>query len=243
MQDSPCRICKKPLYPQPMGEKNGYSLVACKSCGSVMVSPWIEQDELDQFFGDVQPEITHLPDPDAEIKTMVKNITAAAKGVSGKRFLDVSCRQGYGVMAAKQLGFDAKGIDSHDFMIRFAQKEYDATLFEHVSAVDYAATGVKADVVFSLESLCEQPDPESFVAALAALTAPGGVVYMEEPDGNNFNLPRIFTKWALVEPPLNFLYISKRGLLLLLKRHGFRVKKIFFSWAPMTRLIAVRNKT
>lgn len=221
-----------------MGEKNGYKFVACKSCGSVLVQPALTQTELDQFFGDIQPDIVHLPNPTAEIMRMKNLIKKIAPSATGKRFLDISCRQGYAVVAAKELGFQqVKGIDSHAFFIDFAKDKYDASLFEHISLPGYALKGQQADVIFSIESLCEQPDLEGYVASLSQILAPGGVIYLHEPDGNSWHLPRTFTRWAFVDPPLNFTYLSEIGLKTLLGRHGLKIEKKFFTWGPFMRLL------
>jgi len=89
-----------------------------------MTEPWLTPADLDKFFGDVQPSIVHLPDPQAAIAGMKKLIRKITGDFAGRRFLDISCRQGYAVMAAKELGFQAKGIDPHDLQSRL-QKEHD----------------------------------------------------------------------------------------------------------------------
>jgi len=238
---TPCRICLQPFHEYAMGEKDGYTLVACRACGSVMVEPWLTQGELDTFFGEVQPEIVHTAQPQAEILRLKKLITKVFGPAAGRRFLDISCRQGYAVMAAKELGFDAHGIDPHDFFAAFAKDKYEAALFEHTTVKDYAASGRQADVIFSVESFCEQVEPEAYMAALAKILAPGGALYLQEPDGNNFSLPRKFARWAFVDPPLNFSYLSKKGMEVLLKRHGLKVKKSLFIWGPFMRLVVVRK--
>lgn len=237
-----CRICKLPFNEYPMGEKEGYKLVACKACGSVMTDPWPMQAELDKFFGDIQPEIVHLPSPLLEINRIKKLLKKITPGFKGKRFLDISCRQGYGVNAAKDLGFQAKGIDPHDFFIAFAKDKYDPHLFERCTVKDYAAKGEQADLIYSVESFCEQPEPEEYMAALSKILAPGGILYLQEPDGNNFSLPKNFSSWQFVDPPLNFSYLSKKGMEALLKRHGLEIKQSLFIWGPFMRLVVQRRK-
>lgn len=237
-----CRVCKQPFYRFDMGEKDGFKLVSCKACGSVMVEPPLDQQMLDKFFGEIQPQITHMPEPDDEIEAMEKRLAKVVKNPAGKTFLDVGARHGYAVMAAKKAGMAAHGIDSHDFFANFARDVYGTELFQHMSAQEYAATDPKkADVVFALECFAEQTDLDAFTAGLARLVAPGGSIYIEEADGNNFNLPRNFTDWAYVEPPLNFVYLSKKGLSALLHRHGLIIQKMFFTWKPIMRLIASRQ--
>ena len=226
-----------------MGEKGGYIFIACKQCGSVMTDPLITQDGLDGFFGEVQPQVTHVPHPEREITYMQRRITklmqAGTKG-TGKRFLDVCCRQGYAVKAARGLGFQAMGIDPHDFYIKFAREKWGAEHFEQSTPQDYAARGQQADIVFSFLGFSEQPDVDVYAAALAKIVAPEGKIYIEESDGNSFWLPRKFTKWDYVEPPLNFIYPSRKGMIAVLKRHGLKVESKLFGLGPFMRLVVVK---
>jgi len=229
-----------------MGEKNGYTFAACKACGSIVTQPWPTQQELDQYFADIQPEAVHAYNYQQEIKTtknlfvkLMKNYFGGA--AAGKRFLDVCCRQGYGVVAAKELGFQAHGIDAHAFFVAFAKDKYDASLFEQATVQEYAARGQQADFIFVAEAFCEQPDPDSYAAALAKILARTGKIYLHEPHGNHLRLPIMFAHWPFVEPPINFSYPSKKGMEILLGRHGLVIEKSFFTWSPFMRLI-VRHK-
>jgi SAM-dependent methyltransferase len=237
-----CRVCRQPFYRYPMGEKNGFRFIGCKACGSVMVDPPMIQAFLDDFFGQLQPQITHLPDPDDQVEQMTARLRKVIKNPEGKRFLDVGSRQGYAVIAAKNAGMKALGIDRHEFYAKFAQEVYDPALFQHTSVQEYAASDPpKYDVIFSIECLAEQTDLEGFMRGIAHLLAPGGAAYFEEADGNNFNLPKNFTDWEYVHPPLNFIYLSKKGFIALLHRHGLMIQKMFFTWKPIMRIIAAKH--
>ncbi len=117
---------------------------------------------MEKFFAEIVPEIVHIPDPQTEITRIKNYLQKIVPSPAGKSFLDISCRQGYAVIAAKELGMRARGIDPHEFFIEFAKDKYDANLFEHISVQEYAARGEKADFVYSIESFCEQSDPEGY---------------------------------------------------------------------------------
>ena len=182
-----------------------------------------------------------MRNPQAEISQIRKRLEKITRDHAGRRFLDASCRQGYGVLAAKELGFQAHGIDPHDFFIAFAKDKYDPHLFEQATVQDYAAKGGQADIIYVVEGFCEQPDPDGYMTALSKILAPGGKLYLQEPDGNHLRLPMNFANWSFADPPLNFSYISKKGMEILLHRHGLKVEKSFFTWAPFMRLIAVHQ--
>lgn len=237
MSDKTCPICLKPMHPYPVGEKNGYALESCRQCGSIITTPWVTLGVREKFLAEIEPQITHVPNPLGEVEGLKRTIKKICAGNLNKKFLDIGCRNGYSVQAAKSLGLQANGIDAHEFFIEFAQKNYDQGLFECVSAADYAAKGHQADIVFARDSFCEQSDPDAYAAAIARLIAPGGMLYLEEPDGNSFNTPRNLNNWPVAYPPMNFAYYSKKGMIALLERHGMRVQKIFFNWRPVMRMI------
>lgn len=236
-----CRICQKPFFDYPMGEKEGYKFFACKGCGSISTDPWPTQETLDKFFGEIQPEIVHMPNPKGEMNTVKKILRQLAPDPGGRRFLQASCRQGYGVVAAKELGFQAHGIDPYDFFIAFAKDKYDPHLFDRITVQDYAAKGEQAEIIYISEGFCEQMDPESYTAALSKILTPKGKLYLHEPDGNHARLPNNFAAWPLVDPPFNFSYPSKKGMEALLGRHGLKVEKSFFTWSPFMRLVVVHK--
>jgi SAM-dependent methyltransferase len=238
-----CRICQKPYYSYPMGEKNGYLLESCRACGSVMTKPWITQESLDKFYADVQPVATHLTEPEIEISVAEQTISRVMPSAPvGKRFLDACSRQGYATMAAKNLGMQAFGVTPHEFFAKFAQEVYSPELFKHITLQEYAASDPpKADFVLAQESFTEQSDIDGYAAALSRVLAPGGVLYIEEADGNSFNLPKRFAEWGYCEPPLNFAFYSKKGLTAVLNRHGLAIQKMFFTWKPMMRMVVVKQ--
>ncbi len=243
MTDLPgkCPFCHEPFDSLSMGSKNGYSLFACKPCGSIIANPWPTEEDLDNFFGEIQPEIVHVPNPQGRIYSHQQAIKKAIPDGTGKTFIDACARQGYAVLAARNLGFQAKGIDAHEFFAVFARDKYEPHLVEHITAQNAAARGDQADMIYVTEGFCEQPDLEGFTAALVKMLKPGGRIYIQEPDGNHMRLPAHFPRWSFVEPPLNFCYPSKKGMEALLARHGLKVVKKFLSWSPYLRFVAARK--
>src|SRR5687768_16285858 len=94
-----CRVCRESFSPFPMGQKNDWRLVGCASCGSVMVDPWPTEAKLEQFFADIQPEIVHVPHPEAVIASYRRTIQKILRDPARARFIDVCARQGYAVEA------------------------------------------------------------------------------------------------------------------------------------------------
>lgn len=238
-QELHCHICRKDTTPYDMGDKNGYRLLACRACGSVLASPWPTDAAVDSYYGDIQPEIVHATDPEREIASAAR-ILKKYLGMprdGNARLLDANALRGYGVMAAQQLGYAATGINPLDFYDRFATEKYGQKNFEHAALPALAARGETFDAVLCISALTEQTDPDAFVAALARVLAPQGVVYIEEPDGNHLNTPRNFAEWDMVDPPVTCATLARPGIAALLARHGLVIRKRYFTWAPYMRLI------
>lgn len=238
-----CRACHKPFNPYPLGEKNGFALQACRNCGTVMVEPWVAEDQREEYFGSVEPQITHMANHEKEVEKLKKIIQKVEPNPAGKTFLDIGSQHGYAVTAAKELGMKAIGLERHDFYIEFLHTKYENKEdFLHTSAQEYAATNPpKADFIYSIENFSMETQPEELAAAITSLLADKGKVYIYEPDGNHYNLPRKFINWEVAFPPINFIFYSKKGMAALLARHGLKIRKKFFTWIPYMRLIAAKK--
>lgn len=240
-----CPACRAHFVPFTLGNKDGYTLISCRACGSVMANPQPTQEQLDTYYGDIQPESVHVANPDREIDHIAKVLRKSLPvPVAGKdRMLIVNVQNGYSLAAAQKIGWKATGLNMHEFMHRFASTHYSAAHFVHATLPEYAAqTQEKFNAIVCSASFTEHRDLDAFAAALKKLLADGGVIYLEEPDGNHFNTPRDFAMWNSVEPPVTCTTLSKKGLGKLLNRHGITVKKTWFTWAPYTRMLAGHSR-
>ncbi len=108
-------------------------------------------------------------------------VDAQAEGLSGRQVLDVGCGGGILAEAMASRGAHVTGIDLSEKALGVARLHG----LESGIAVDYQLVAAETlatqeparfDVVTCLEMLEHVPDPESVVAACAALVRPGGTV-------------------------------------------------------------------
>jgi SAM-dependent methyltransferase len=239
---SPCIICGKSFPPVDMGEKNAFRFKACAACGSVTTDPAVTAGQLDDFYAQVAPVITHEPKHEKAISRIAKSIAKYETAPSGKIFLDINCNQGYGVAAARSLGFSScTGITPYAFYADFARASYGEGDFLHVSAADYAAQGRTFDFILCTAGFCQAPDPAALATAITKMLKPGGMAYIDEPNGNSMWLPGKFSKWDFAQPPFNFIYPSFEGLKGLLKRNGLAVEKRRINLGPYMQMTVRKN--
>ena len=103
--------------------------------------------------------------------------------LAGKRVLDVGCGGGILADAMARKGADVLGIDLATKSLKVAQLHALEAQTPHINYREISAEALAAeqpasfDVVTCMEMLEHVPNPQSIVAACAALVKPGGYVY------------------------------------------------------------------
>ena len=115
--------------------------------------------------------------------------------LEGLTALDIGCGAGLMTEPLARMGAGATGIDAAPENIAAAAAHASAgglaIDYRAVSAEDLAATGVRYDIVTCLEVIEHVADRDSFLAALAGLVAPGGLVILSTPN-------RTAASWAVL---------------------------------------------
>jgi 2-polyprenyl-6-hydroxyphenyl methylase/3-demethylubiquinone-9 3-methyltransferase len=100
--------------------------------------------------------------------------------LAGLSLLDAGCGAGIATELLAQLGADTTGIDAAERNIRIARHHAEQAgshvSYVHVLPEEVVAQGRRFDAVMSLEVVEHVADLEAFIAALARLVAPGGVL-------------------------------------------------------------------
>jgi SAM-dependent methyltransferase len=237
-----CKACRTLLTPaHHIGSKNGYQLLRCPECKTVTVDPWPTVEELIRFYQAYEGTTDYKRKKDKKIARARRRIRKLIDMTSGRTFLDVGCNYGFTVKAALDLGLEAHGIDIDATAVSASRDMFGRDYYETISVQEYAAKGKKADIIYTSEVIEHVPDPESFMAAIATILNPGGVLFLTTPDAGHFRVPRDFVKWGDVMPPEHITYFTQKGLMSLCARNGLIVNKFGFSLKPGIRLTAVKK--
>jgi len=234
-----CHACLTPFEDfYYLGEKYGFALIGCLKCGSAVADPYPNTEFMEKFYTQYKPNTPAPKNGDKLTAKHTKLIATLMKKTKGKRFLSVGCGYGFAAIAASELGLEAFGIDTEEKPVKIAKKSLSKDHFDLISLEDYAKAGHQADIIYIEHGTERSTDPNAFIEAAKKVLAPGGVLYLETPDGNHFMIPSNFTRWKLVKPPAILHYFSRKGVKSLLERHGFQVEKFFFSFRPQMKVIA-----
>lgn len=235
-----CRACTNDTS-KDIGTKGIYCFLRCEACDTVTVAPYPSLDELKTFYEAYAGTTDYTKKEERKIQRSARRIARLKKFTQGRNFLDVGCNYGFGVVAAHALGLDAHGIDVDSTAIASNQQRYAGRgTFTYIPVEGYAATGKKADIIYTSEVIEHVPDTNSFVAALAKILNPGGVAYITTPDAGHFRVPKDFTVWDAAIPPEHIVYFTRKGMKSLLERHGFKDIRFAFNTKPGLRVTARR---
>lgn len=233
-----CKACGASLVGATnRGHKDGFDFLECGQCKTVTVDPFPTVAELVAFYQSYEGTSDYRKKKDRKIARAMRRLRKLLALAKGRRFLDVGCNYGFTVEAAKRLGLEVKGIDI-DATAVAASREMFGHDYEAISVEDFAARGEKADLIYTSEVIEHVHDPAGFVAAIAKILTPGGVVMITTPDAGHFRVPRTFTDWYAVMPPEHITYFTKKGLSTLLEQHGLTVVKTAFNLKPGMQVIA-----
>jgi 2-polyprenyl-3-methyl-5-hydroxy-6-metoxy-1,4-benzoquinol methylase len=236
--DFTCKACGH-MHADTIGSKDAFTLLRCAHCGTVTIKPFPSIAELIAFYEAYKGTTDYTKKEKSKIRRSRARIKRLMRLARGARFLDVGCNYGFAVAAAHDLGLDAHGIDVDSAAIASNQKRYaDKGSFTYCSVEDYAASGAKADMIYTSEVIEHVPDPNSFVASMAKILTDGGVLYLTTPDASHWRVPKTFAQWDQVIPPEHVTYFTRKGMQELLSKHGFKTIRFGFNLKPGLRVIA-----
>ncbi len=235
-----CMVCGADSY-RPLGAKNGYNLVECEGCSFRFVHPMPSPEVLDAYYGAYWANEKNVRNADRKLRKFGRMLVPLRPRREGSTFLDVGCNIGFGVEAARLLGYTASGIDLSGDAIERAKVLYPRNTFDVRPVQELAASGTQFDAVLCREVVEHLTEIESFFAALGQVTSPGGRLLLTTPDSGHGAVPKDFPAWKEVIPPEHLCFFNRDTLGRMLDRHGFTIVRRLFTFKPSLRVIAEKR--
>jgi len=102
---------------------------------------------------------------------------------AGRSVLDAGCGEGYGASLLASHATRVVAADRADAIaIASARHHHPNLSFRALDVMDVASLGERFEVVLSFQVIEHLPDPEGFLRALRACTAPGGTLVVTTPN-------------------------------------------------------------
>ena len=78
------------------------------------------------------------------------------------------------------------------------------------------------------------------MTVLAAISRPGGRVFITTPDIGHRRVPDDVTEWDMFSPPTHVQFFDAATIATLFERHGFRLRRRYFKLKPGLQILAER---
>ncbi len=197
-----CCICKAGENLGFIKEINGYKLYQCARCGIIFSDPmknpgssWYENAEIYQIgrlFSTGKTAWYH-------------NQFLKMGEAKGKNIMDLGCGFGQFLNAAKNLGYDAYGIDFDTQSLEVAREKFKLTNISQATIEEFIKINpeIKFDYVTFFEVLEHVASPVDFINGLKKLLKTNGQIAFSFPNrdrlfdplGEDDNPPNHLTKW------------------------------------------------
>lgn len=228
----PCPLCNA-ANPRRFLERNGFSVVACGSCGLRFLSPQPSAEQLEELYGEAyfararpgEPGYDrYLEEMDHIRRTFDDRLIFLPKPDGAARLVDVGAAIGLFVERARQMGWDAEGIEPSVWAARYATEVLNQPV-RPVTLEQANLPAAGADVVTMWEVIEHLPDPRATLAAVARVLRPGGMLALSTPDAGSRvarAMGRSWPGWKKI--PEHLFFFDRATLKQLLEESGFHVE-------------------
>ena len=225
--------------------KAGHDFSKCEACGFIYIDPEIPQAALAPIYS-AQPA-SNRPERYPFDKARHRRRRAWLRAWRLARYfragdaIDIGCGGGFMVDAMQRQGARAVGLDLDPEAIAFASANHHPEARFYCEALSgFEARGLSFDFGHSSQVIEHVGEVNEFVAAWARLIRPGGWFYLKTPDRDHWRTGRKPADWP--DPPAYVQYFNRASIKLLLERHGFEVRRMFFDFKPSIQLLARRRE-
>jgi len=208
--------------------KDDYNHVKCNSCGLIYVNPRLRhsKDNLDSFYASDE-------DPEGLIKSLLhraysarrqKIFCAELKKMEGyresNRILDIGCSFGGFLYAAKNLGWEAKGIEAVYDVGKHGKELYDLDIF--FGTLEEAKLEPASFDVIRLNNIIEHiPLPSQFLADVSKLLRKGGLLSVSTPNFDSYSVSICGKEWIYFDGQHHIVLFTPATLEKILDKNGF----------------------
>ncbi len=161
-------------------------------------------------------------------KTAVKRLKGIEKSYLSKgKMLDVGCAFGFFLEAASERGWDVRGVDISKHAIDIASQKLGNKVKSGTLERGFYPKGY-FDVVTCWDCIEHVSDPFEQIGLFSSVLKRGGLLVMSTPDVGSAVARVMGDKWMGYKDLEHLFYFSRKGLEILLRKNGFKVKKMSY---------------
>lgn len=234
LESVPCSLCGGASHDRIM-QKHGYGIVKCAGCGLVFVNPRMPARDLaEQVYGKEYFDAERgygLADHFSEqnrahaMRWGRARLEWIERRAAPGRVLDIGCAAGFFLLAARERGWDPRGVEISDHAASYARE----TLDLDVATGDFSSKQnfvepESLDLITMLDVIEHFADPLRALENARRALKPGALLFVATPNFHCIPSKILGDKWGLVEPEHHLYYFTPETLDAMLEKAGFRVE-------------------
>lgn len=220
-----------------MGNKGGFEWLHCRACDTLYVAMLPTEESRMKYETGGYYNDENLTVPEFITRRLEEIVESFAPYRLTNRLLDIGCGAGSLLMAARNAGWEAEGVEvSHPTVEHLRNNGLKVFSGDLKKA---AFPTAHFDVVTAAELIEHVSDPSSLVAEIARILRPGGIFWATSPHSKGASARVLKLKWSTVAPPEHLHLFSTGGLRKLLMSHGFRKVKVRTEGLSISELLGV----
>jgi 2-polyprenyl-3-methyl-5-hydroxy-6-metoxy-1,4-benzoquinol methylase len=226
-----CPVCGGEDF-APLFAKDGEPFVRCTGCTLTLINPRRPFAEIRAGY-DAAYSAGYTRKADKKLRRARRRVRRLTREFDlGGRWLDVGCSAGFVVRAAADAGFEAHGVDIETAGIAYGRATLGLDHLREGLLHEQAYPDGWFDAISCYDVIEHVPDLHAFVAELARILAPHGVLDLGTPDIGHWRVPRALETWGELKPSEHLYYFDRHTLARLLAPHGLVVERVRFALKP-----------
>jgi len=213
----------------PFADREPFHLDACRACGVAFVNPQPDDGLLSEHYpkgyyatdADSPAVRAHLRWKRYDVRRLLPRLGHLRPG----RWLDVGCGIGGVLVAAREAGFDAEGIELSAEAAAFGSARFGALI--RAGTLDDFSIPAESYAVISLFHVLEHlRDPAGEIERLAAMLRPGGSLVIESPALDSASARLFGDRWFHLEVPRHLFHFTADAVARRLEEVGLRAERL-----------------
>ncbi len=208
-------------------------LCKCKNCGLVFAQKIPTNEELYNYYQKYTVRNDYYISP-ITLNRYREILHSLESFRLTNRILDVGCGHGAFLSVAKEMGWDAYGVELSENLAAYCNQKGLNVL--HGTLKKYAEKLPSFDLIFSLEVLEHMYNPNQEIQLFYKLLRKGGAVYITTPNFNSLLRFFLKEKFNIITYPEHLTYYTPKTLKKVFIHHGFQKKWLKSTGISISRL-------
>jgi SAM-dependent methyltransferase len=209
-------------------------VVECRDCGMVYITPRLDAGMIQEGYETVEDPVFVEQNPQ-RIRTFSRNIRSILRetglDAKGRRLLDIGCAGGAFLVAARDAGFLAQGIEPSRWLSEFGRRQYQLDIRQGIVTPDMFPAGT-FDVVTLWDVIEHVPEPQSVLETVHALLKPQGYLWVNYPDAGSAAAKLAGWRWPFWLS-VHLHYYKRHTMRRQLEQAGFEISYMHPHWQQL----------